>query len=30
MAYQIDTTIVPQLPADDYIGTLNIQAQATP
>jgi sarcosine oxidase gamma subunit len=30
MAYQIDTTIVPQLPADAYIGTLNIQAQATP
>jgi sarcosine oxidase gamma subunit len=30
MAYQIDTTIVPQLPADTYIGTLNIQAQATP
>jgi hypothetical protein len=29
-AYQIDTTIVPQLPADVYIGTLNIQAQATP
>jgi hypothetical protein len=30
MAYQIDTTVVPQLPADSYIGTLNIQAQATP
>jgi hypothetical protein len=30
MAYQIDTTIVPQLPADAYVGTLNIQAQATP
>ena len=30
LAYQIDTTVVPQLPADSYIGTLNIQAQATP
>lgn len=30
LAYQIDTTVVPQLPADNYIGTLNIQAQATP
>lgn len=30
LAYQIDTTVVPQLPADTYIGTLNIQAQATP
>jgi hypothetical protein len=30
LAYQIDTTIVPQLPADAYVGTLNIQAQATP
>ncbi len=30
LAYQIDTTVVPQLPADIYIGTLNIQAQATP
>src|SRR2546430_6568779 len=28
LAYQIDTTVVPQLPADTYIGTLNIQAQA--
>ena len=30
LAYQIDTTVVPQLQADTYIGTLNIQAQATP
>jgi len=30
LAYQIDTTVVPQLPADTYVGTLNIQAQATP
>ena len=30
LAYQIDTTVVPQLPADRYTGTLNIQAQATP
>jgi hypothetical protein len=30
LAYNIDTTVVPQLPADTYIGTLNIQAQATP
>ena len=30
LAYQIDTTVVPQLPADSYVGTLNIQAQATP
>ena len=30
LAYQIDTTVIPQLPADNYIGTLNIQAQATP
>jgi len=30
LSYQIDTTIVPQLPADRYTGTLNIQAQATP
>jgi hypothetical protein len=28
--YQIDTTVVPQLPADTYTGVLNIQAQATP
>lgn len=28
--YQIDTTAVPQLPADTYTGVLNIQAQATP
>jgi sarcosine oxidase gamma subunit len=30
LAYQIDTTVVPQLQADTYSGTLNIQAQATP
>ncbi len=30
LAYQIDTTTVPQLPADTYTGVLNIQAQATP
>ncbi len=30
LAYEIDTTVVPQLQADTYIGTLNIQAQATP
>ena len=30
LAYRIDTTKVPQLPADTYAGTLNIQAQATP
>jgi hypothetical protein len=30
LAYNIDTTVVPQLPADSYAGTLNIQAQATP
>jgi sarcosine oxidase gamma subunit len=30
LAYNIDTTVVPQLPSDTYIGTLNIQAQATP
>ena len=30
LAYNIDTTKVPQLPADIYIGTLNIQAQAIP
>lgn len=30
LAYNIDTTVVPQLPADTYVGTLNIQAQATP
>ena len=28
LAYQIDTTVVPQLPADDYAGVMNIQAQA--
>jgi sarcosine oxidase gamma subunit len=30
LSYQIDTTVVPQLPADTYTGVLNIQAQATP
>jgi hypothetical protein len=30
LSYQIDTTVVPQLQADTYIGTLNIEAQATP
>lgn len=30
LAYQINTTVVPQLPADNYIGILNLQAQATP
>jgi len=30
LGYQINTTVVPQLQADTYIGTLNIQAQATP
>lgn len=30
LGYQIDTTVVPQLPADTYTGVLNIQAQATP
>ncbi len=30
LAYNIDTTVVPQLPADSYSGTLNIQAQAQP
>ena len=30
LAYQIDTTVVPQLPADSYTGVLNIQAQTTP
>lgn len=30
LAWNIDTTIVPQLPADTYTGTVNIQAQATP
>jgi len=29
LAYNIDTTKVPQLPSDTYVGTLNIQAQAT-
>lgn len=30
LSYNIDTTQVPQLPADTYTGVLNIQAQATP
>ncbi|HLK33242.1 MAG TPA: hypothetical protein VKT29_09145 [Terriglobales bacterium] len=30
LAYNINTTVVPQLPADTYTGVLNIQAQATP
>ncbi len=30
LGYNIDTTKVPQLPADTYVGTLNIEAQATP
>jgi hypothetical protein len=30
LVYQIDTTVVPQLPADTYTGVLNIQAQVTP
>jgi len=30
LAYNIDTTVVPQLQSDTYIGTLNIEAQATP
>jgi hypothetical protein len=30
LGYQIDTSVVPQLQADTYIGTLNIEAQATP
>jgi len=30
LGYQIDTTVVPQLPADTYTGVLNIQAQVTP
>jgi hypothetical protein len=30
LGYQIDTTVVPQLQADVYTGTLNIEAQATP
>jgi hypothetical protein len=30
LAYNIDTTVVPALPADTYTGVLNIQAQATP
>jgi hypothetical protein len=30
LSYEIDTTVVPQLPADSYTGVLNIQAQTTP
>lgn len=30
LGYQIDTSVVPQLPADTYTGVLNIQAQAAP
>src|SRR5437763_1831474 len=30
LAYNIDTTAVPQLASDTYIGTMNIEAQATP
>ena len=30
LSYNIDTTLVPQLPADTYTGVLNIQAQAAP
>lgn len=30
LAYSIDTRVVPQLQADTYVGTLNIQAQAIP
>lgn len=30
LGYNIDTTVVPQLQADSYVGTLNIEAQATP
>jgi hypothetical protein len=30
MAFNINLTTLPQLPAGTYIGTLNIQAQATP
>ncbi|HEU5337617.1 MAG TPA: hypothetical protein VFU27_16730 [Terriglobales bacterium] len=30
LSYQIDTTQVPQLPADSYTGVLNIQAQTAP
>jgi hypothetical protein len=30
LAYSIDTTVVPQLQADTYVGTMNIQAQAIP
>jgi hypothetical protein len=30
IAWNIDTTVTPQLPADSYTGTVTIQAQATP
>ena len=30
LAYQIDTTIVPALPSDAYVGTLLVQAQSLP
>jgi hypothetical protein len=30
MAFNINLTTLPQLPAATYTGTLNIQAQATP
>ena len=30
LGYNIDTTVAPQLQADTYVGTLNIQATATP
>jgi hypothetical protein len=30
MAFNIDLSTLPQLPASVYLGTLNIQAQATP
>ena len=30
LTWNIDTTVVPQLPAATYTGTVNIQAQATP
>jgi len=30
MAFNINLTTLPQLPANTYTGTLNIQAQATP
>jgi hypothetical protein len=30
VTWNIDTTGIPQLPAASYVGTVNIQAQATP